>query len=148
MFLGEFSHNLDEKGRLTLPARWREQLSEQVVVTRGVEACLLVFPVAEFEKFIQEITAIGLTAADARELSRYFSSKATDDTPDKQGRITLPQSLREHAGLNGEVLAIGSFNHAELWNPTRYAEKDAAMLKNVAEMSERINQVLQHTRAK
>ena len=89
-----------------------------------------------------------MTAADARGLSRYFSSKATDDTPDKQGRITIPQVFRDHAGLNGEVTVIGAFDHIELWNPAQYAQVDADLVKNVPDMSERVNQALQHKREK
>jgi transcriptional regulator MraZ len=148
MFLGEFSHNLDDKGRLTLPARLREALGEQVVVTRGMERCLLVFTAADFEKFLREATAVGMTAADARGLSRYFSSKATDDTPDKQGRITIPQALREHANLNGEVTVVGAFDHVELWNPALYAQADADLVANVPDMAERVNQAMQRMREK
>ena len=148
MFLGEYSHNLDDKGRLTLPARWREVLGDRVVVTRGMEHCLLVFTAADFEKFVTEATAVGMTGADARGLSRYFSSKATDDTPDKQGRISIPQTLRDHAGLNGEVMVVGAFDHIELWNPTVYAQVDAELVQNVPDMAERVNQALQHIREK
>lgn len=143
MFLGEFSHNLDEKGRLTLPARWRELLGERVVITRGVERCLLIFTVGDFEKFVREATAGGMTGADARGLSRFLASKATDDTPDKQGRIIVPPALREHAGLNGEATLIGAFDHIEVWNPASYARVDAELVLSVPDMSERVNQALQ-----
>jgi len=143
MFLGEYSHNLDDKGRLTLPARWRDLLGERVVVTRGMERCLLIFTVGDFEKFVREATSGGMTGADARGLSRYLSSKATDDTPDKQGRIIVPPALREHAGLNGEAMLIGAFDHIEVWNPASYAQVDAELVQNVPDMSERVNQALQ-----
>jgi MraZ protein len=148
MFLGEYSHNIDEKGRLTLPARWREQLGQRVVVTRGMEPCLFVFPAAKFETFLDEINTVGMTAADARGLSRFFSSKATDDELDKQGRVSLPQTLREFAGLNGEVMVVGAFDHIELWSPSKYAASDAELVKNVPDMSERVNQALRGIRAK
>ncbi len=142
MFLGEYSHNLDEKGRLTLPARWREQLGQRVVVTRGMEPCLFVFPVAKFETFLNEINTVGMTAADARGLSRFFSSKATDDELDKQGRISLPQNLRDHANLNGEVMVVGAFDHVELWSPAQYDRADAELVKKVPDMAERVNEAL------
>lgn len=146
MFLGEFSHTLDDKGRLTLPARLREALGEQVVVTRGTERCLLVFRPADFEEFLNQINKVGTTGADVRGLSRFFSSKATDDTLDKQGRVNLPQNLREFAGLNGEVTVIGAFDHVELWNPQEYARVDAELARNVPDMSERVNQALRSMR--
>ncbi len=148
MFLGEYSHNIDEKGRLTLPARWREQLGQTVVVTRGMEPCLMVFPAAKFEMFLKEINTVGMTAADARGLSRFFSSKATDDELDKQGRISLPQNLREFATLNGEVMVVGAFDHVELWSPAKYAAADEELVKNVPDMSERVNMALRGVREK
>ena len=146
MFLGEYSHNIDEKGRLTLPARWREELGQRVVVTRGMEPCLFVFPAAKFETFLNEINTVGMTAADARGLSRFFSSKATDDELDKQGRVSLPQNLRDFGGLNGEVMVVGAFDHIELWSPAKYASADVELAKNVPDMSERVNQALQKMR--
>lgn len=148
MFLGEYSHNLDDKGRLTLPARMRELLGVSVVVTRGLERCLLVFPAADFEKFLSGVNTVGMGGADVRGLSRYFSSKATEDSPDKQGRINLPQPLREHANLNGEVMVVGAFDHVELWNPALYEQQDAELVKNVPDMSERVNEALLRIRVK
>lgn len=148
MFLGEYSHNLDDKGRLTLPARWREDLGESVVITRGMERCLFVFRASDLEKFLDSINTVGITGADARGLSRFFSSKATEDTPDKQGRITIPQNLRDFAGLNGEVLVVGAHDHGELWSPALYAETDANLVKNIPDMSERVNDALLSMRGK
>ncbi len=148
MFVGEYSHNLDDKGRLTLPARMRELLGVSVVVTRGLERCLLVFPAADFEKFLFGINTIGMGGADVRGLSRYFSSKATEDSPDKQGRVNLPLTLREYANLNGEVMVVGAFDHVELWNPSLYEQQDAELVKNVPDMSERVNDALLRIREK
>ncbi|MCG3140330.1 MAG: Transcriptional regulator MraZ [Anaerolineae bacterium] len=148
MFVGEYSHNLDDKGRLTLPARMRELLGVSVVVTRGLERCLLVFPAADFEKFLSGINTVGMGGADVRGLSRYFSSKATEDSPDKQGRVNLPQVLRDHANLNGEVMVIGAFDHVELWDPALYEKQDLELVKNVPDMSERVNEALLRIREK
>lgn len=148
MFVGEYSHNLDEKGRLTLPARMRELLGERVVVTRGVESCLMVFPAADFEKFMLHINLVGMTDVNVRGLSRFFSSKATEDSPDKQGRINLPQNLREHANLNGEVTVIGAFDHVELWSPAKYEQVDAELVKNVPKMTEQVNEAMLRIREK
>ncbi len=148
MFLGEYAHNIDEKGRLTMPARWREQLGTRVVVTRGMETCLMVFAEARFESFMEEINSIGTIGNDARGLSRFFTSKATDDDLDKQGRVSLPQTLREYAQLNGEVMVVGAYDHIELWSPAMYAEKDAELVKQAPEMSERVNEALLRTRSK
>jgi MraZ protein len=148
MFLGEYTHNIDEKGRLTLPARWREELGQHVVVTRGMEPCLFVFSKPKFEAFMSEVIQVGFTAGDARGLSRFLSSKATDDELDKQGRISLPQNLREFCHLNGEVMVVGAFDHIELWAPAQYEHADAELVKNIPDMSERVNQALQRIREK
>lgn len=143
MFLGEYSHTIDEKGRLTLPAKWRDELAEGVVVTRGLDPCLFVFPLDRFQRIADEFDQLGLTKIDARQLSRFLSGKAMDDRPDKQGRIIIPAMLREYAGLNGDVLIIGANSRIEVWNPKRYAEANRELESNVQEVSERMGDLLQ-----
>ncbi len=143
MFLGEYTHTLDEKGRLTLPARWREELSDGVVITRGLDRCLLVFPTSEFKAIARTMDQLGFNKSDARALSRYLFAKATDDTPDKQGRINVPPALREFAGINGDALIVGVNNWIEIWNAPRYTEANAQLETNVSEVSERMGDVLQ-----
>ena len=117
MFLGEYAHTIDEKGRLTLPARYRVELSGGIVVTRGIDKCLLVFPVAEWEKLAQQISALPITDLPAREFRRLMFSGASDALPDKQGRVLLPLYLREYAGLNGDAVVAGLNTHMEIWSP-------------------------------
>jgi MraZ protein len=148
MFLGEYTHALDNKGRLTLPARWREELGERVVITRGLDQCLFVFPAAKFETIASEIEQVGLTKGDVRALSRYLSAKAMDDVPDKQGRIIIPQPLREFAGLDGDALVVGAFSRIEIWNAERYAEANRRLEVDVQNVSERIGDLLQRAMAK
>jgi MraZ protein len=143
MFLGEYSHALDDKGRLTLPARWREELGESVVITRGLDQCLFVFPADTFEAIAREIDQLGFSKSDARALSRYLSAKAIDDQPDRQGRIIVPASLREFAAINGEALIVGAFSRIEIWNAQRYAEANRVIEENAEQISERLGDVLQ-----
>ncbi len=143
VFLGEYSHTLDEKGRLTLPARWREELGDSVVITRGLDQCLFVFPATKFEAIARELDQLGFAKADARALSRYLSAKAMDDTLDKQGRIIIPPALREFAGLNGEALIVGAFSRIEIWNGERYNQQNAQVEADVQGVSERIGDILQ-----
>lgn len=145
MFLGEYAHTLDEKGRLTLPARWRDELGEEVVVTRGLDQCLFVFPSDTFRGFASDVDRLGLTISDVRGLSRYLSAKAMDDAPDKQGRILISPTLREFAGLNGEVLLVGAFSRIEIWNPERYAQANAELEASVQNLSERIGDIMQRS---
>jgi MraZ protein len=143
VFLGEYTHALDDKGRLTLPARWREQLSDGVVITRGLDPCLLIFPASRFETIAHTMDQLGFNKSDARELSRYLFAKAIDDTPDKQGRVIIPPALREFAGIDGDALIVGVNNWIEVWNVGRYSEANAHLESNVNQASERVGDVLQ-----
>ncbi len=120
MFLGEYLHNIDSKGRLTLPAKFRGELAKGVVVTRGLDGCLFVHPVDEWQELAKKINSLPLTRKDARTLARLIYSGASDCTPDKQGRILLPSYLREFAGVDGETVIIGLHNRLEIWNPQRW----------------------------
>lgn len=116
MFLGTFSPKLDEKSRLILPAKFRDELADGLVVTRGQERCLYVFSREEFESMHDRIRSAPITSKLSRDYLRVFLSGAHDETPDKQHRITLPASLREYAGLDRELVVIGAGSRAEIWN--------------------------------
>jgi len=117
MFLGEYAHTIDEKGRLTLPAKYRAELAAGLVVTRGIDKCLFVFPRAEWDKLAEKLNALPLTDPQAREFRRLIFSGAIDDELDKQGRVLLAQYLRDYAGLNGNVIVAGLNTHMEIWAP-------------------------------
>ncbi len=117
MFLGEYAHTIDDKGRLTLPAKYRADLAAGVVVTRGIDKCLFVFPRAEWDKLSAKLDALPLTDPQAREFRRLIFSGAIDDELDKQGRVLLAQYLRDYAGLNGNVIVAGLNTHMEIWAP-------------------------------
>ena len=117
MFLGEYAHTIDEKGRLTLPAKYRADLAPGVVVTRGLDKCLFIFPMDEWKKLSEKVSALPLTDVQAREFRRLLFSGANDVELDKQGRVLLPQYLREYAGLNGNVIVAGLNTHMEIWAP-------------------------------
>jgi MraZ protein len=117
MFLGEYSHTIDEKGRLTFPARFRAELAEGVVVTRGIDQCLFAFPMSEWQKLSQQVSGLPITDPAAREFQRLMFSGAADATLDKQGRVLIPQYLREYAGLNSDAIVAGLNTHMEIWSP-------------------------------
>jgi len=122
MFLGEFSHTIDDKGRLTLPAKFRVDFANGIVVTRGIDRCLFAFPMSHWQKLAEQVSDLPLTAPQAREIRRLLFSGASDDTLDKQGRVLIPQYLREYANLNGEVIVAGLNTHVEIWNPDDWGE--------------------------
>ena len=115
MFLGEYAHTIDEKGRLTMPAKYRADLAPGVVVKRGLDRCLFIFPMDEWKKLSEKVSALPLTDVQAREFRRLLFSGANDVELDKQGRVLLPQYLREYAGLNGNVVVAGLNTHMEIW---------------------------------
>ena len=115
MFLGTHTPRLDEKGRLFLPAKYREELSRGLVLTKGQERCLYVFPLTEFDRVTEALRAPVTTKA-VRDYSRVFFASASDETPDRQGRITVPAALREYAGLERDCVVIGANTRLEIWD--------------------------------
>jgi MraZ protein len=116
MFLGEFTHTIDEKGRLTIPAKFRGLLASGVVVTRGLDQNLMAFTLEGWQELAERVNRLPLADPSAREFRRRVFSGAVDLVPDRQGRILLPPYLREFAGIDTEVVITGNFNHAEIWS--------------------------------
>ena len=116
MFLGTHSPRLDEKGRLILPAKFREELADGLVLTRGQEHCIYVFSQKEFERVHDQMREAPLSSRQARDYIRVFLSGASDEVPDKQGRITIPPALRKYAALGRELAVIGAGTRAEIWD--------------------------------
>lgn len=116
MFLGTHTPRLDEKGRLFLPAKYREELSRGVVVTKGQERCLYVFPKAEFDQIAEGMRPGPGASKAARDYARVFYASADDGIPDRQGRITIPSALREYAALQRDCVVIGANTRLEIWD--------------------------------
>ncbi|WP_116113112.1 division/cell wall cluster transcriptional repressor MraZ [Austwickia chelonae] len=116
MFLGTHTPRIDDKGRLILPAKFRERLASGLVVTRGQERCLYVFPADEFSRIAGDLRAAPVTSKSVRDYLRVLLSGASDEIPDKQGRVTIPVSLREYAGLSRDVTVIGAGSRVEIWD--------------------------------
>ena len=119
MLVGQYDYAIDAKGRLNFPARFRDAMGETFIVTRWLDHCLAAFPAEEFEKVAAKIEEKGLVKG--RKVSRMLYASAVEVSPDKQGRIQLPAKLREYAGLTRDVVVIGSFDRAEIWDAGRWA---------------------------
>jgi len=115
LFMGEYQHSLDEKGRLIVPSKFREPLGGRCVVTRGLDKCLFLYPEPEWRAMEEKLRQLPLTQRDARAFVRFFFSGATDLELDKQGRIMIPASLREYAALEKDVVVIGVSTRVEIW---------------------------------
>jgi MraZ protein len=122
MLLGTHTPKLDDKGRVILPAKFREELAGGIVVTRGQERCLYVFSTAEFEAVHARVAQAPLTNKQARDFARMFLSGASAELPDTQNRITIPAHLRAYAGLEKELVVTGVGAHAEIWDATAWNE--------------------------
>lgn len=123
MFLGEFDHTLDNKGRLTIPAKFREELESGLVVTRGLDkGSLWILPQAEWDILAEKVSSLPTTNRNARNFARYIFSQAADLVPDKQGRVLIPQNLRAYAGIDSEVVITGMKTRLEVWNPGQWRE--------------------------
>ena len=138
MFLGTYSPRLDEKGRLFLPAKFRDELASGLVITKGQERCLYVFAAAEFAGITERLRDAPLTAKGARDYSRVFFASAHDEVPDKQGRITVPPALREYADLTRECAVIGANTRVEIWDAEAWNAYLAASEEQFSSMSEEV----------
>ncbi|WP_206053299.1 division/cell wall cluster transcriptional repressor MraZ [Oerskovia turbata] len=116
MLLGTYTPRLDDKGRLILPAKFRGQLASGLVMTRGQERCLFLLPMDEFRRMYDQIRQAPVTSKQARDYLRVFLSGASDEIPDKQGRISIPAALRTYAGLDRDVAVIGAGTRVEIWD--------------------------------
>ncbi len=117
MLLGEFEHTVDDKNRLTLPARFRDAMSDGVVITRGMDGCLYAYPRADWlERFQSRVADLDPLSSEGRKLQRHFFSGAAEAEPDKQGRIMIPAALLRYAGLERDVVVAGIHDHLEVWD--------------------------------
>ncbi len=121
MFIGEYSHNLDDKGRLAVPVKFRRELSKGAVVTRGLDNCLFLYTKTEWEKLAEKLATLPISQANSRAFSRLMLAGAMDVEVDKQGRIILPEYLRSFAGLNKEVIIAGLYNRLEIWDSEKWS---------------------------
>jgi len=122
MFLGEYQHSLDSKGRITVPAKFRDQLSDRFVATKGLENCIFLYPLKEWRNIEEKLHSLPMTRADARSFVRFFFSGASELEVDKQGRTVLPSNLREYAGIDKDVVIIGVGSRAEIWAGDKWVE--------------------------
>lgn len=138
MFLGTFSPKLDEKGRLILPAKFRDELAEGLVMTRGQDRCVYVFSNPEFQDLHDRIRQAPVTSKQARDYLRLLLSGAHDEVPDKQGRVTIPAQLRQYAGLGRELAVIGAGSRAEIWDAVAWEQYVTANESAFSETAEEV----------
>jgi MraZ protein len=138
VFLGTHSPRLDEKGRLFLPAKFRSQLADGLVLTRGQERSLFVFPAEEFARLAEQLRTAPLTNKSARDYLRVFLSGASDEVPDRQGRITIPPVLRDYAGLTRDCAVIGAGARIEIWDSATWTTYLGSKEQEFADQAEEV----------
>ena len=140
MLLGEHEHALDDKNRLTLPARLRDQLGERVVVTRGLDGCLYVYAAAEWAKLAERVGTLDPLSREARTMQRFFFASGIEAELDKQGRIVIPANLLESAGIGRDVTVAGIYDHLEIWDRATWRKEMDEVEGSAEHVAERLAQ--------
>lgn len=140
MFVGQYNHSMDAKGRVALPAKFRAEL-KKAVVTKGLDNCLFVYPKKEWDKMAEKLAALPVAKANTRAFSRLMLAGAMEVEFDKQGRIILPEYLRSFAGLKKEVIVAGLYTRLEIWDQDAWLKYQKEMEKNSNEIAENLNEL-------
>jgi MraZ protein len=139
MLLGEYEHTIDDKNRLTLPAKFRDSFAEGVVVSRGLDGCLWAYPREDWQGAIEaRLEELDPLSKESRRLRRYFYAGASEDSPDKQGRITIPPALMQHAALGKDVVVAGVHDHLEIWDRAAWRRELAETEGSAEDVAERL----------
>ncbi len=138
MFIGEYAHNLDEKGRLAIPVKFRRDLSKGAVVTRGLDNCLFLYTKTEWEKLAEKLAVLPISQSNSRAFSRLMLAGAMEVEIDKQGRVVLPEYLREFAGLKKNIVLAGLYNRAEIWDEEKWKTYKTQTETNSNEIAEKM----------
>ena len=138
MLLGEYEHSIDPKGRLAMPAKLREGLGEHFIITKGLDGCLFVYDMAQWQLLEQKLGALPMSRKTARDFTRFLFGGACEGECDKQGRVMLPANLRKHAGLEKDAVIVGVGNRAEIWDAQRWADYNEANADDVNELAEQL----------
>ena len=138
MFMGEYRHNLDQKGRIIIPAKFRELLGDTFVITRGLDQCLFGYPMEEWKIIEEKIKSLPLTKKDARAFSRFFFSGATECEIDKQGRVNIPSTLLQYGKIEKECVIVGVSNRFEIWSRPIWDEYMAESEESFSEIAENL----------
>lgn len=141
MFIGEYQHAVDEKGRMAIPAKFRKSLAGGVVVTRGIDPHLYIFPAEEWAKLADKIAKLSITQANSRAFSRHMLGGASEAEIDSQGRILIPEYLRKHAGISNQAVVIGLYDRVEIWSDERWQEHHAKIEQNSQQIAEQLGEL-------
>ncbi|MBI2427071.1 MAG: division/cell wall cluster transcriptional repressor MraZ [Candidatus Kerfeldbacteria bacterium] len=141
MFIGEYQHSIDEKGRLAVPSKFRDELASGAVVTRGLDQCLFVYTLTEWEKLATKLANLPISKANTRAFARLMLSGAMDVKLDKQGRIVLPDYLKSYAGMSKKVVVTGLYNRLEIWDEATWKKYKDGTEKTSGDIAEQLGEL-------
>jgi len=141
MLIGEYKHTLDPKKRLSMPSKWRKELGKKLVVTRGLDNCLFVYPLKEWKKITEKIGQLPLGQADTRSFNRFFLSGAVEVEVDSVGRILVPDYLKDFGQLDSKVVLAGIHNRVEIWDETRWETYKRGIEKQADALAEKLGEI-------
>ena len=141
MFIGEYKHTIDEKGRMAVPAKFRGTLGERSIITRGLEKCLFIFNASEWEEFAKKLVALPMAQANSRAFARFILGGAMEVELDSQGRILLPDYLRTYAHLKKQAVVTGLYNRIEVWDEDAWNTYKAETESHSDEIAERLSEL-------
>ena len=140
MLIGEFNHNVDNKNRIIIPSKLRESLGETVIISKGLDGCLYIYPKNEWKIFEEKLKALPMTNKNARAFVRLFYSGATEINPDKSGRALIPKSLIEYGDIKSEVVSVGMIDKVEIWSKEKWEEYNNNEI-DMDEVAEQMNEL-------
>lgn len=141
MLIGEFTHTVDTKNRIAVPSKFRSELGEKMIITRGLDACLFVYPMRAWEKMAEKLSAFPVGDAQSRGFVRLLLAGATDTDVDKQGRIVIPEYLRSYAGVKKTVVVAGLFDRAEIWDAERWMDYKSKTEKDTENVAQKLGEL-------
>lgn len=141
MLIGEYTHSLDPKKRLSLPSKFRQELGKKVVVTKGLDNCLFIYPLKEWRKITEKMSGLPLGQADTRGFNRFFLSGAVEVDVDSVGRILVPDFLKEFAGLSGRVILAGVHDRVEIWDEAVWTTYKSKIEKQADQLAEKLGEI-------
>lgn len=141
MLIGEYKHTLDDKKRISLPSKFRSKVGKNIVITRGLDGCLFLYPIKEWQKISEKLGDLGMGQADTRGFNRFMLSGASEVNVDSVGRILIPEHLRDFAKVKSKVVFAGVFNRIEIWNEKAWTEYTNKVVKNADQMAEKLGDI-------
>jgi len=139
MFIGRYQHHLEEKGRLSIPKKFRSQLADGSILSKGLDGCLFLYPKGSWEALIGKVSSLPLTQADARSFTRSLAHSAEEVEIDRLGRILIPEFLRSEAGISGDCIVAGALDRVEIWDAKKYSQYAGQINSRLEEIAEKLN---------